>query len=161
MGMERRMRVVDGDGQDNMVAVSVQVAFATSDMKHVDQHFGSAQSFTLYAVNPDSTKLLEASQFGQLAQDGNEDKLAVKIDTLKGCAAVFCQAVGASAVRQLLAHGIQPVKVTPGAQISDLLDSLQEQLREGPSAWLAKAVQRQDEPDTGRFDTMESEGWDE
>lgn len=161
MGVERRMRIVDGDGQDGGAEVSVQVAFATSDMKHVDQHFGSAQSFALYAVNPERTSLLEASQFGKLAQDGNEDKLAVKIESLKDCAAVFCQAVGASAVRQLLTHGIQPVKVTPGAEIAGLLYSLQEQLREGPSAWLAKAIERQTQPDAGRFDAMESEGWDE
>lgn len=161
MGVERRMRIIDGDGKGDLEAVSVRVAFATSDMKHVDQHFGSAQSFALYAVNPDQTGLLEASQFGRLAQDGNEDKLAAKIDTLKGCAAVYCQAVGASAVSQLLAHGIQPVKVAPGASIRDLLESLQEQLREGPSAWLAKAIERQNPPDAGRFDSMESEGWEE
>jgi nitrogen fixation protein NifX len=161
MGIERRMRIVEGGEQDEHIDVSVQVAFATSDMKHVDQHFGSAQSFAIYAVNPDRIGLVEASQFGKLAQDGNEDKLAVKIDNLKECAAVFCQAVGASAIRQLLAHGIQPVKVSPGAEIKDLLDSLQEQLREGPSAWLAKAIQRQGDEDMGRFDAMASEGWDE
>ncbi|MEI6746113.1 MAG: NifB/NifX family molybdenum-iron cluster-binding protein, partial [Methylococcaceae bacterium] len=44
-------------------------------MLHVDQHFGSAQSFAIYAVNPEQAELLEAAQFGNLAQDGNEDKL--------------------------------------------------------------------------------------
>lgn len=161
MGLQRRMRVVDGGAAENDAAVSIRVAFATSDMKHVDQHFGSAQGFVFYAVNPERSGLLEASQFGLLAQDGDEDKLEAKIDSLKGCAAVFCQAVGASAVRQLLGQGVQPVKVTPGVEIADLLASLQEQLRDGPSAWLAKAIQRQDQPDMGRFDTMESEGWDE
>lgn len=161
MGLERRMRVVDGNPTEKMTDISVQVAFATSDMTHVDQHFGSAHSFAIYAVNPDTTSLLEASQFGKLAQDGDEDKLAAKLDTLKGCTAVFCQAVGASAVRQLLAEGIQPVKVTPGVEITDLLASLQEQLKEGPSAWLAKAIERQGAGDMSRFDVMESEGWDE
>lgn len=161
MGVQRRMRVVGGDADDNAADISVQVAFATTDMKHVDQHFGSAQSFALYAVDPDRTGLLEASQFGVLDQDGNEDKLGVKIDALKGCVAVFCQAVGASAVRQLLAHGIQPVKVAPGSEIKGLLHSLQDQLRQGPSAWLAKAIERQMRPDAGRFDVMESEGWEE
>lgn len=161
MGLQRRMRVIDAGPADNGAAVSIRVAFATSDMKHVDQHFGSALGFVFYAVNPDSRGLLEASQFGALGEDDEEDKLEAKIESLRGCAAVFCQAVGASAVRQLLGYGIQPVKVTPGVEILDLLDSLQEQLRDGPSAWLAKAIQRQDQPDMGRFDTMESEGWDE
>ncbi|MEJ2645701.1 MAG: NifB/NifX family molybdenum-iron cluster-binding protein [Gammaproteobacteria bacterium] len=153
------MRVVQDSEADT--DCSVKVAFATSDMRHVDQHFGAAQSFALYAVDPTQTTLLEATQFGKLAQDGNEDKLAVKIAMLQGCAAVFCQAVGASAVRQLLAGGVQPVKVSEGADIKDLLESLQQQMREGPSAWLAQAIQRQSAPDMTRFDAMESEGWEE
>jgi nitrogen fixation protein NifX len=159
MAVERRMRVVQDSEADT--DCSVKVAFATSDMRHVDQHFGAAQSFALYAVDPTQTTLLEATQFGKLAQDGNEDKLAVKIAMLQGCAAVFCQAVGASAVRQLLAGGVQPVKVSEGADIKDLLESLQQQMREGPSAWLAQAIQRQSAPDMTRFDAMESEGWEE
>jgi nitrogen fixation protein NifX len=74
---------------------------------------------------------------------------------------VYSQAVGASAVGQLKQRGIQPVKVTPGASVPDLLESLQEQLREGPSAWLARAIEAQKPTDPNRFHDMEAEGWDE
>lgn len=161
MALQRRLKVLPHGTEDNWMDTAVKVAFASTDMKQVNQHFGAAESFAIYAVDLQRSELLEVVQFGELVMDGNEDKLVAKIAALDGCIAVYTQAVGASAVGQLKGKGIQPVKVTPGAQISDLLDSLQEQLREGPSAWLAKAIQRQDEPDTGRFDTMESEGWDE
>lgn len=140
---------------------SIKIAFASSDMAHVDQHFGAAQSFAVYNVNPDSSSLMEAIGFEPAAQDGNEDKLVAKIAALKGCAAVYCQAVGSSAVKQLLAQGVQPVKVSEGAVIKDLVKAVQEELREGPSAWLAKAINAQKGPNMKRFDQMEADGWDE
>ena len=140
---------------------SIKVAFATSDMKHVDQHFGAAQSFAIYAVDMDHVCMVEASEFGRLDMDGNEDKLAAKIAALDGCVAVYNQAVGASAISQLKAKGVQPVKVSPGAEINDLLESLQDELRQGPSSWLAKAIAATMPVDPARFDEMEAEGWEE
>lgn len=140
---------------------ALKIAFATSDMTTVNQHFGSAKSFAVYALNQDQSQLLEAAQFGVLAQDGNEDKLSVKIDLLADCAAVYCQAIGASAINQLIAKGIQPVKVHEGSKISDLLTDLQNELKLGPSTWLAKAIKKYQSPDPERFNAMENEGWDE
>jgi nitrogen fixation protein NifX len=140
---------------------AVKVAFASTDMKHVNQHFGAAESFAVYAVDLERSALLEVVQFGVLAMDGNEDKLAGKIAALDGCIAVYTQAVGASAVAQLKGKGIRPVKVTPGASVPDLLESLQEQLREGPSAWLARAIEAHKPADPDRFREMEAQGWEE
>lgn len=140
---------------------AIKVAFATTDMVHVNQHFGSAKSFALYAVDPEQSELLEAAQFGDLSQDGNEDKLLVKIQLLDGCAAVYCQAIGASAIKQIVAQGIQPIKVHEGSVIKDLLADLQAEMNSGPSAWLAKAINQSKGPEPERFDAMEQEGWDE
>jgi nitrogen fixation protein NifX len=141
---------------------SIQVAFASTDMKHVNQHFGSSKSFAIYTVNADNATLKEVAQFEAFAQDGNEDKLVEKLDLLNGCAAVYCQAVGGSAIRQLLARDIQPVKVSECSEISELVAALQEELRDGPTAWLAKAVNKQKKTDDeSRFDDMEAEGWQE
>ena len=57
--------------------------------------------------------------------------------------------------------GIQPVKVTPEAEVQELIESLQEQLRLGPTAWLAQAIERQKPADPNRFAAMEAEGWEE
>ncbi|HEY8158475.1 MAG TPA: nitrogen fixation protein NifX [Methylobacter sp.] len=140
---------------------ALKIAFATTDMETVNQHFGSAKSFAIYAVNMDDAQLLEAAQFGELSQDGNEDKLSVKIELLNGCAAVYCQAVGGSAINQLIAKGIQPVKVHEGGKINDLIVDLQNEMKAGPSSWLAKAINQHKSPDPERFNQMEDEGWDE
>ena len=154
--LTRKLDVISDEGEGTFL----KVAFATTDRHQVDQHFGSARAFAIYGVNQDQRALLNVCEFGELAQDGNEDKLAIKLELLEDCIAVYCRACGASAVKQLLAAGIQPVKVAEGALVDELLDALQHELSEGPSTWLAKAVSRQ-RVDPSRFDEMEMEGWDE
>lgn len=154
----RQLRVLDDDDSDSTL---LKVAFATSDGKVVDQHFGSAQGFAIYGVNPERVQLLTLSEFGPLEQDGNEDKLVSKLALLQGCIAVYSRACGASALRQLLAIEVQPVKVPEDALIEELLAALQAELREGPSSWLAKAIQRHRGVDPSRFDSMEAEGWND
>ena len=162
MALKRRLKILDCDTEGKpMEETALKVAFASTDMKHVNQHFGSAESFVIYSVDPENSKMLEVAQFGELAQDGNEDKLVSKMSALDGCIAVYSQAVGASAVRQLKTLGIQPVKVSAGAEISDLLESVQEELRSGPGTWLARAIESQKPNNPERFDDMEAEGWDE
>jgi nitrogen fixation protein NifX len=153
----RQLQVLDA-GDDGSL---LKVAFASADREHVDQHFGSSRAFVIYGVNPQQARLLSLAEFGDQEQDGNEDKLVSKLGLLDGCIAVYCRACGASAVRQLLAIGVQPVKVAESARIAELIETLQAELREGPSTWLAKAIQRAQGTDQQRFAAMAGEAWDE
>jgi nitrogen fixation protein NifX len=161
MPLQRRLKLIACATEGEWMDTAIKVAFASTDLKHVNQHFGASQSFALYAVDPEHVQLLEVVQFGQLAMDGNEDKLAAKIKALEGCVAVYSQAVGASAAGQLKTMGIQPVKVSAEVGVQELIESLQEQLRLGPTAWLAQAIERQKPADPNRFAAMEAEGWEE
>jgi nitrogen fixation protein NifX len=143
------------------MSTAVKVAFATSNLKQVDQHFGAAESFAIYAIDAEQADLIEVVQFGQLDMDGNEDKLAAKIDALQGCIAIYCQAIGASAVNQLRPKGIQPVKVSAGTPLTQAICGLQTEMRDGPSAWLARAIESRHPGHAQRFDAMEAEGWSE
>ncbi len=160
MAHARRLQLVD-DQHDTQANSALKVAFATTNMQQVDQHFGAAQAFAIYSVDPEQFSLVEAIEFGQLEMDGNEDKLAAKISALDGCIAVYSQAVGASAIRQLKTKNIQPVKVSPGAEIKTLLQAFQQELREGPGSWLARAIAETMPADPSRFEKMEAEGWEE
>ena len=139
----------------------LKIAFATSNRVTVDQHFGAAAGFAIYAIDGEHARLVEATEYPLESMDGNEDKLDAKIKVLEGCVAIYSQAVGASAVAKLKTANIQPVKVSAGAEISELLEALQAELRSGPSAWLAQAIKRMQAPNAQRFDSMEAEGWDE
>ncbi|WP_363183951.1 NifB/NifX family molybdenum-iron cluster-binding protein [uncultured Thiocystis sp.] len=161
MTVERRFRILSCCNEAKRMSTAVKVAFATSNLKQVDQHFGAAESFAIYAIDQEQASLIEVVQFGQLDRDGNEDKLAAKIDALKGCIAIYCQAIGASAVNQLRPKGIQPVKVSAGTPLTQAICGLQTEMREGPSAWLARAIESQHPTHGQRFDAMEAEGWSE
>lgn len=163
MSMQRQLRVLDtkgcqGDSTMND-ETALKVAFATDDLKNINQHFGSAERFAIYRVDAAGSALLEVAEFGKLNQDGNENKLVDKFAVLADCIAVYSLAVGPSAVRQLMALGIQPLKLQYGSPISAVLSELQQELKNGPSGWLARALEARKEKSADRFDAMEEEGW--
>ena len=180
MALERRLKLATAGDAAPEIDVAIKVAFATSDMKRVDQHFGAAEIFALYTVNSARICLAEVVQFSSTTMNGyeedgraprqsgggrtvsgsnarghDESKLAVRIDALEGCVVVYCQAIGASAINQLRVQGVQAIKVAPGAEIKRLLVALQRDLRTGARTW----VGRQRPIEARRFDEMEQEGW--
>jgi nitrogen fixation protein NifX len=159
----RQLRVVGDENPDSGEPL-LKVAFATADGKIVDQHFGFAAAFAIYGLNPDRVEFLSITEFSTVNPD-TEDKLVNKLRLLEGCIAVYCRACGASAIRQLLEQGVQPVKVADDTEIPELIKALQNELRQGPSSWLAKAIARQihmqKDFHPSSFDAIASEGWDE
>lgn len=142
--------------------MSLRIAFASSDRQLVDQHFGAAEAFAIYTFEPPDTRLVEVAEFSEtdILMDGHEGKLASKIELLGGCAAVYCVAVGGSAIKQLLAAGIQPMKVEEGSAIDDCLRELLDLAQTGAApVWLRKA--QHGERDEKRFDALLSEAWQE
>ena len=76
MTLQRKLKIVsDGGGADDATP-AVRIAFASADRRHVDQHFGAAEGFVIYNLEPERCELLEVAQFRRLDMDGNEDKLA-------------------------------------------------------------------------------------
>lgn len=146
-----------------MTPALFKVAFATADRVSVNQHFGATLGFAIYAVNEEHAQLVEVAEFPSESMDGNESKLADKIAALSGCAAVYCLAIGASAVRQLLASGIQPVRMEDEIAIELLLIHLRKAIHEGGIAWVDRIVRRGCACQDGeqRFDRMLEEGWQE
>jgi nitrogen fixation protein NifX len=139
---------------------ALSVAFATSDVTVINEHFGSATRFAVYRVSAEADELVNVTRFDQAEHDGNESKLPAKIAALEGCAAVFCQAVGGSAIRQLLAQGIQPIKVEAGTTIGATLAYLRGELAQPAAPWIVKALARSKQQDSSRFDAMASQGWE-
>lgn len=150
----RHLRLVENTEEP---AMKVKIAFATSDRRAVNQHFGAAESFAIYEVGESETRLIEVAEFIETAMDGHEGKLAAKVELLGDCAAVYCNAVGASAIQQLLSASIQPMRVDEGTLIDELLCGLQKNLAGEPPVWLAKHLKKQ----AGGGDFAEDEEWQE
>jgi nitrogen fixation protein NifX len=161
MATTHPVRLTLRDDKQTAVGPSLQVAFASSELSTVDQHFGSATRFAIYRVSAVGSDLIDLVRFEMVEHDGNESKLPAKIAALQGCSAVFCQAVGGSAVRQLVAAGVTPIKVEPQATIAETLAFLRTEIERAITPWVVKALQRlQRVEDARRFDAMDEEGWD-
>lgn len=127
----------------------------------MNQHFGAAEGFVIYTLDGERARLVEVTEFAAESMDGNENKLPAKVQALAGCAAVYCLAAGASAVRQLLAAGVQPMRLDNEEPIEPILDRLRTAIRDGGIAWVDKAMRCGRREDEGRFDRMADEGWQE
>jgi len=121
----------------------VKIAFATQDLHRVDAHFGWAKNIAVYDVVPEGYAFVETFTFdGDLQEDGNEDKLAPKLDAIKDCAILYVAAIGGSAAARVVANKIHPIKVPQPEAILDILDKLQGVLKSTPPPWLRKALER-------------------
>ncbi len=125
---------------------AMKIAFATQDLKRVDAHFGWAKNIAIYEIGPQGHRFLEAVQFdGDLKEDGNEDKLAPKIDAIKDCAILYVAAIGGSGAARVVANNIHPMKVNQPEEITDLLVKLEDVLKGTPPPWLRKALVKDQE----------------
>jgi len=136
----------------------LMVAFASSDRVSVNQHFGASAGFSIYAVDSIQAALAGAVEFDAAARDGNEHKLEARIVALDGCDAVYCQAIGASAVRRLLDRGIQPLRLDQAERIDTLLQQLRAGICGKDIPWIERALKRKQRSDD-RFSDMAAEGW--
>jgi nitrogen fixation protein NifX len=121
----------------------MKVAFCTQDLSQVDAHFGWAKNIAIYDVGPDGHRFVEAIQFdGDLQEDGNEDKLAPKLEAIRDCAILYVAAIGGSGAARVVAQGIHPIKVAQPEPIAEILEKLRVVLAGTPPPWLRKALHK-------------------
>jgi nitrogen fixation protein NifX len=125
----------------------MKVAFATQDQQRVDAHFGWAKHLAVYDVTAEHVQFVQDFGFGEdLAEDGDEDKLAPKLAAIADCAIVYVAAIGGSAAARVVAAKIHPIKVAAPEPILDILDKLQDVVKGTPPPWLRKALLKDRKP---------------
>jgi nitrogen fixation protein NifX len=165
----------------------IKIAFASKDQTHVNLHFGAAESFIVYEVTPGCAKLVGVGEFVPVEMKGDlkniglpeepqapplddwiaahgeelaapkEDKVAVKLAFLAGCAGVYAASIGSSSIRRLMTAGIQPIIVDNGRAIEDLLNEVNLALCKGGTAWIDRALAKTKAGN--RFESMDCEAW--
>lgn len=136
----------------------MKVAFATQDLNRVDAHFGWAKNIAIYELSTEGGEFIEAIQFeGDLQEDGNEDKLAPKLEAIKDCAILYVAAIGGSGAARVVAQGIHPIKVPQPEPIAELLDKLRDVLRGNPPPWLRKVLAKEGKGHERSFDFEDDE----
>jgi nitrogen fixation protein NifX len=139
----------------------IRVAFASDDHESVNLHFGAAEQFIIYDVEPGAAHLVGVGQFAKVRMKGvnaegdagappqvedeekmSEDKVIAKIDFLRSCAGVYAAKVGASSIKRLMQADIQPIIVNRGFPIVELLNEVSLALVCGGLAWVDHAKSR-------------------
>jgi nitrogen fixation protein NifX len=127
----------------------LRIAFATSDRKTVNHHFGGTEGLVIFDVSPGEADFLDFAVFppaekeGEVVRDGItgsvQDKVVAKLEFVKSCHAVYAYSIGSSSTRRLMQLGVQPVIVKEGAEILGLLNEISRALAQGGVAWIDKA----------------------
>ena len=128
----------------------MKVAFATTDGRRVDEHFGRAGMFRIYEFTKDGYSDLGPRVFsegrdavvestkgqGSLHDQAVEDK----VGKLTDCKVVYITAIGGPSAARLTRHGMMPVKVAEGSDIVALAEQLMEAIKSSPPPWLRKLI---------------------
>jgi nitrogen fixation protein NifX len=124
----------------------MKVAFATQDLVHVDAHFGWTKNLAIYEIAPEGSRFIEVVQFSDdVAEDGNEDKLKLRVEAIKDCAILYVAAIGGSGAARVVAQNVHPMKVAQPEPIAELLEKLCNVLKGTPPPWLRKALLKGEE----------------
>ncbi|MFP8779755.1 nitrogen fixation protein NifX [Hydrogenophaga sp. RWCD_12] len=125
----------------------MKIAFATQDKESVNAHFGWAKHILVYEMSPEGYSFMQSFDFGdKLQEDGDEDKLAPKLDAIHDCAILYVAAIGGSGAARVVASKIHPIKVPQPESIAEILEKLLVVLKGTPPPWLRKALQKDAAP---------------
>jgi nitrogen fixation protein NifX len=110
----------------------MHVAFATSDLVHVDAQFVAAPHLAVYDVTARRAVLEHVFVFGPAADGGARYRFADRAAAVAGCAILYVVAAGPSIVARLAASGIRPATATAENRIAALLAHLSALLATDP-----------------------------
>jgi len=103
---------------------SLNIAFATSNERDMDQHFGSCQQISIYRLTPDGSEHLNTVAFLPNKAGHNQQKITERLSALSDCFAVYCLACGNPVRNQLLSQGTRVV-IRSEALIEHILPQIQ------------------------------------
>ena len=130
----------------------MKVAFATTDGKQVNEHFGRAGMFAIYDIAETGHRFVEMRTFA----DGmdmavvdtkdmgslHDDAVQNKVDRLSDCKLIYLTEIGGPSAARLVKKGIMPMKMKEIVSIEGALEQLLETIKKSPPPWLRKALNK-------------------
>ncbi len=128
----------------------MKVAFATTDGKNVDEHFGRAGMFAIYEITEEDRHFVEIRKFADGMDKSvtdtkdigplHDSAVQIKVDRLADCKLVYLTEIGGPSAARLVKKGIMPMKVREQVAIESALITLEDTIRKTPPPWLRKAL---------------------
>ena len=130
----------------------MKVAFATTDGKQVNEHFGRAGMFAIYDIMETGHHFVETRMFA----DGmdmavvetkdmgalHDDAVQNKVDKLADCKIIYLTEIGGPSAARLVKKGIMPMKMKEIVSIESALEQLLETIKKSPPPWLRKTLNK-------------------
>jgi nitrogen fixation protein NifX len=130
----------------------MKVAFATTDGKQINEHFGRAGMFAIYDILETGHCFVEMRKFA----DGmdmavvdtkntgalHDDAVQNKVDRLVDCKLIYLTEIGGPSAARLVKKGIMPMKMKEIVSIESALGQLLETIKKSPPPWLRKALHK-------------------
>lgn len=116
-----------------MVEFPLKLAVASKENMAISEHFGHAKQFKIFLAGPDGISFLETRDVSNycLGQHADQSAMAVILETIKDCYAVFVAKVGDGPTEKLKAKGIRAVSDYAYEAIEDSLTDYVQKLAAG------------------------------
>jgi len=124
----------------------MKIAFASSDGKNIDQHFGWSKTFYLFDIDRDNFNLIKLIDSSQEIEN-EQEKLNYKIKTIEDADIMYCTQIGPTASKMLQSAGIHPVRVASGEQIVNAISQIHNMLKENQPMWLIRIFHKAEKRD--------------
>jgi len=128
----------------------MKVAFATTDGKQVDEHFGRAGMFAVYELTDKGSFFVELRKFSDGMDKSvtdtkdmgplHDSAVQAKVERLADCKLIYLTEIGGPSAARLVKKGIMPMKVKEIVSIESALNQLKDTLKQSPPPWLRKAL---------------------
>jgi nitrogen fixation protein NifX len=130
----------------------MKVAFATTDGKQVNEHFGRAGMFAIYDLREAGHRFVEMRKFAEGVDMAvvdtkdmgslHDEAVQNKVDRLADCKLIYLTEIGGPSAARLVKKGVMPMKVKEIVSIEDALKQLSATISKSPPPWLKKAMQK-------------------
>lgn len=128
----------------------MKIAFATTDGKNINEHFGRSGQFAIYELFESFYDFVEVRKFAdcrdlkvELSRDNpeqHEDAVEQKVKKLIDCKIVYVTEIGGPASARLVRNGIMPIRVKEGTNIEETLEKLIATIKTSPPPWMKKLI---------------------
>lgn len=123
----------------------MKVAFASTDQEHIDEHFGWAQSFVIWDIEPEAARCAGVIPV-EGEGDGEDDRIVARLAALGDSTMVYVTQIGGPAAARLVARRIHPVKTKGNETIAEVVAKLQQVMRDNPPPWMRRAMHHGSRP---------------
>jgi nitrogen fixation protein NifX len=130
----------------------MKVAFATTDGKNIDEHFGRAGMFAIYDITETGHRFVEMRKFADGMDKAvvdtrdtgplHDSAVQNKVDRLADCKLIYLTEIGGPSAARLVKKGIMPMKMKEIISIESALGQLLETIKKSPPPWIRKALSK-------------------